>query len=163
MKVSAKSEYGVRAMVQLARAFGSGPMPLSLIAEREKISLDFLEQVMLALRNEGLVKSVRGVHGGYLLARDPNAVAVGEVIQAIEGPFVPVQCLEFVGDNQQTCCRGMHKPDCTTRDVWVLLQARVTETLNSVTLSDLCREHGATFLTEALVGPLRGQHTEVAN
>ena len=57
----------------------------------------------------------------------------------------------------------MHKPDCTTRDVWVLLQARVTETLNSVTLSDLCREHGATFLTEALVGPLRGQHTEVAN
>ena len=89
MKVSAKSEYGVRAMVQLARAFGSGPMPLSLIAEREKISLDFLEQVMLALRNEGLVKSVRGVHGGYLLARDPDSVAVGEVIQAIEGPLSP--------------------------------------------------------------------------
>lgn len=158
MKVSAKSEYGVRAMVQLARAYGNGPVPLSQVAEREKISLDYLEQVMLALRNHGLVRSMRGVHGGYLLAKAPEQITVGAVLGAIEGPFVPMQCLEFVGDGQETCCMGMLKPDCTTRDVWVLLQTRVTETLNSVTLLDLCHEHRVSFLAGERSRPLAAVH-----
>ena len=142
MKVSAKSEYGVRAMVQLARAYGKGPMPLSEIAEKEHISPDFLEQLMVALRNKGLVKSVRGARGGYLLAVDPSEITLGDVMWSMDGPFVPVQCLDFVGETQDTCCMGILKPDCSTRDVWVLLRERVTETMNSVRLSDLCRETG---------------------
>lgn len=142
MKVSAKSEYGVRAMVQLARAYGQGPVPLSHIAEKEQISQDFLEQLMAGLRHKGLVKSLRGAHGGYLLIQDPAEVTVGDVMAAVEGPFVPMQCLEFAGADQQTCCMGVHKPECVTRDVWALLQEKVNETLHSITLADLCREGG---------------------
>lgn len=142
MKVSAKSEYGVRAMAQLARAYGNGPVPLSQIAEKERISLDFLEQLMVILRNKGLVKSVRGVRGGYLLAMPPEEISVRDIIWAVDGPFVPIQCLEFAGEDQETCCMGVLKPDCTTRDVWILLQEKVTETLRAVTLADLCREQG---------------------
>lgn len=143
MKVSAKSEYGVRAMVHLARAYGRGPVPLSEIAAQEHISLDFLEQVMVALRNKGFVKSARGAHGGYMLAQAPDQITVGDVMWSIDGPFVPMQCLEFVDEDQDTCCMGLLKPDCTTRDVWLLLQEKVTETLNSVTLADLSKESGA--------------------
>ena len=143
MKVSAKSEYGVRAMVQLARAYGKGPVPLSYVAETEHISQDFLEQLMLVLRQKGLVRSTRGAHGGYVLTMDPREISVGDVMAAVEGPFVPMQCLEFAGENQETCCMGILKPDCTTRDVWALLQEKVNETLGSVTLADLSREEGA--------------------
>lgn len=147
MKVSAKSEYGVRAMVQLARAFGNGPVPLSQIAERERISLDFLEQLMVALRNKGLVSSVRGVHGGYLLALPPTEISVRDVMWAVDGAFVPIQCLEFAGEDQETCCMGILKPDCVTRDVWILLQEKVTETLQAVTLAALCHEPGEPLQT----------------
>ncbi len=145
MKVSAKSEYGVRATVHLARAYGHGPVPLSEIAVQEHISLDFLEQVMVSLRNKGFVKSVRGARGGYLLAFAPDQITVGDVMWSVDGPFVPMQCIEFSGEDQGTCCMGVLKPDCTTRDVWLLLQEKVTETLNSVTLADLCKEAGKSF------------------
>lgn len=143
MKISARSEYGVRAMVQLARVYGQGPLPLNQIAERENISLDFLEQLMVGLRNKGLVRSVRGARGGYVMAISPEEVSVGDVVWAIEGPFVPMQCLELVGDEQDTCCMGKLKPDCTTRDVWQVLRDRVTETLNAITLAELSRGHVA--------------------
>lgn len=141
MKVSAKSEYAVRAMVYLARSFGQGPVPLSQVAEREHIPLDFLEQVMLLLRNAGLVKSMRGVHGGYLLAHAPEGVTVGAVMAAVEGPPVPVSCIDALADDQQTCNMGVLMLDCSTRDVWVTLYERISETLNGISLADLCREH----------------------
>ena len=142
MKVSAKSEYGVRAMVQLARAYGKGPVPLSYVAGKERISLDFLEQLMLILRNQGLVRSVRGVHGGYMLALEPRQISVSDVMQAMDGPFMPAQCLELTASEPGVCNLGITMLDCTTRDVWMLLQERVTETLSAVTLADLCHEQG---------------------
>lgn len=142
MRVSARSEYGVRAMVQLARAYGRGPVPLSQVAEKERMPLDFLEQLMGALRNKALVKSVRGVHGGYMLAQDPHQISVGDIMRAVDGAFVPAQCLELTGDHQKTCGMGIIMLDCTTRDVWLLLQEKVTETLNGITLASLCHEQG---------------------
>lgn len=139
MRVSAKSEYAVRAMVYLARAHGRGPVPLSQVAEREHIPLDFLEQVMLQLRNHGLVKSVRGVHGGYLLATEPGHVTVGAIMEAVEGPPVPIHCVETSPEDPTLCSMGVTMLDCTTRDVWVLLYGRIAETLNAVTLADLAR------------------------
>ena len=136
MRISARAEYGVRAMVQLARSHGSGPVPLSYVAERERISQDFLEQLMVTLRQKGLVRSVRGVHGGYLLAGRPDAISVGDVMTAVDGPFIPMQCLD--GAHDATCTMGMTLYDCSTRDVWALLQEKVMETLNGVTLADLC-------------------------
>lgn len=142
MRVSAKAEYGVRAMVRLAREYGRGPVPLSQVAEKERISLDFLEQLMLSLRQKGLVTSVRGAHGGYTLALDPARISVGDVMTAVDGPFVPMQCVDFSTDGA-TCTMGVSLPECTTRDVWVLLQEKVMETLNGVSLASLCHEQPA--------------------
>jgi Rrf2 family protein len=139
MRVSAKSEYAVRAMVYLARSFGQGPVPLSQVAEREHIPLDFLEQVMLQLRNHGLVKSVRGVHGGYQLVAEPAQLSVGAVMAAVEGPPLPVHCVEGSAEDPSLCTMGVTMLDCTTRDVWVLLYDRIADTLNSVSLADLCQ------------------------
>ena len=141
MRVSARSEYAVRAMVHLARAYGQGPVPLSQVAERERMSLDFLGQLMLAQRNKGLVKSARGVHGGFMLAMHPSQVSVGEVMRAVE-PFALMQCLELSPEDQPTCGMGITMLDCTTRDVWALLQEKMNQTLNSVSLADLCHEQG---------------------
>lgn len=127
-------------MVQLARAYGNGPVPLSRVAEKERMPSDFLEQLMLALRHKGFVESVRGVHGGYLLALEPGQISVGDVMTAVDGPFIPMQCLDPAHD--ATCTMGMTVFDCTTRDVWALLQEKVMETLNGVTLADLCHEQG---------------------
>lgn len=150
MRVSARAEYGVRAMVQLARAHGSGPVPLSQVAEKERISQDFLEQLMVTLRQRGLVRSVRGVHGGYLLAMEPGQISVGDVMTAVDGPFVPMQCLDPAHD--ATCTMGMSVYDCTTRDVWALLQEKVMETLNGVSLADLCHAQGEPLRQIAMVG-----------
>jgi len=141
VRVSAKSEYAVRAMVYLARAHGRGPVPLSQVAEREHIPLDFLEQVMLLLRNRGLVKSVRGVHGGYLLAAPSEDLSVGDVMNAVEGQPIPVPCIELPAGDQQTCTMGQIMLDCSTRDVWVLLYSTISQTLNSVSLADLGGSH----------------------
>lgn len=139
MRISAKSEYGVRAMVRLARQFGDGPIPLSQVAAREKISLDFLEQLMLLLRRQGLVHSARGIHGGYLLALPPSTISVGDVMRAVEGPMVNMPCLDR-GEGDDPCCTmGIHVAGCATRDVWALLQEKITQTLDGVTLADLCQ------------------------
>jgi Rrf2 family transcriptional regulator, cysteine metabolism repressor len=150
VRVSARAEYGVRAMVQLARSHGSGPVPLSQVAEKERISQDFLEQLMVTLRQRGLVRSVRGVHGGYLLAMEPGQISVGDVMTAVDGPFIPMQCLDPAHDT--TCTMGMSVYDCTTRDVWALLQEKVMETLNGVTLADLCHAQGEPLRQIAMVG-----------
>lgn len=142
MRISAKSEYGVRAMVMLARRHGEGPVPLSLVAEQERISVDFLEQLMLNLRRRGLVRSVRGIRGGYLLALAPTEISVGDVMRAVEGPVVNMPCLDHAEGGDPCCSMGMHVAECTTRDVWALLQEKINQTLNGISLRDLCQQQG---------------------
>jgi len=142
VRISAKSEYGVRAMVALARRHGAGPVPLSLVAEQERISSDFLEQLMLNLRRRGLVRSVRGIHGGYLLAQTPAEISVGDVMRAVEGPVVNMPCLDHSAAADPCCSMGMHVAECATRDVWALLQDKINQTLDAISLADLCRQQG---------------------
>ncbi len=140
MKVSAKSEYGVRAMVLLARSYGQGPIPLNQVAERERIPLPFLGQLMIPLLHDGMVTSVRGAHGGYQLARDPADISVGEVMRSIDGPIALSHCLEFGAGEQGTCGMGVLIVDCTTRDVWAVLQEKISQMLDTFTLADLCHK-----------------------
>jgi Rrf2 family protein len=137
VKLSAKAEYGVRMMADLAAAYGHGPLPLSQVAERQGISVDFLEQLIGALRKKGLVESVRGARGGYRLAKPPQDITVGDVIYALEGPFVPMICLEVDHEHQPDCCSRL--AFCTTRDVWVRLRDQVNATLTAISLADLVR------------------------
>ncbi len=140
MRISAKGEYGVRAMVILALVFYDGPVPLREIAERECISYQFLEQIFLPLRRAGLVTSVRGAKGGYILAKPPNEINVGDIIRALEGPIAPVECV--AEGKADSCSRG---DICLTRGVWQRLRDSMSEVLDDITLADvLCMSADST-------------------
>ena len=133
MKLSAKVEYGVRAMAVLAFYHQTGPLPLRKIAEQEEISLKFLEQIVPELRRSGLISSVRGSRGGYILSRSPDQIKVGDIVRAVEGPITPVNCLsEKEGDS---CCH--RKEACLTRPVWERLRDKINDVLDEVTLNEL--------------------------
>lgn len=132
MKLSAKGEYGVRAMVILALEFRAGPIPLREIAERENISYQFLEQIFLPLRRAGLLESVRGAKGGYTLARPPDKINVGDVIRALEGPIAPVVCV--AEGSTEKCDRST---GCLTRGIWEKLRDSMSEVLDKITLADV--------------------------
>jgi Rrf2 family protein len=133
MKVSTRGEYGLRAMVSLARMYGRGPMPLSVIAQDSAVPLAYLEQLMLPLRRAGLVVSTRGAHGGYELARPPEQVKVGEIYRVMEGPIAPMDCVRE-GANEDICPMI---DGCATRLVRLKLRDSIVEVLDSTTLADL--------------------------
>ena len=89
---STRGEYGVRLMVELARHLGGGPVSLSEMADHENLPRPYLEQLVVSLREAGLVTSTRGARGGYELARDPAEIRMSQVIQALEGPIAPMVC-----------------------------------------------------------------------
>ncbi len=132
MRLSTRGEYGVRTMVELASAYGTGPVSLGRIADSENLSLAYLEQLIAVLRREGLVESVRGAHGGYQLAMAPEKISVGDIVRALEGPIAPVDC---VAEGKEGRCG--RETVCATRSVWVSVRDRIAETLDSVTLADL--------------------------
>ncbi len=134
MKLSARVEYGVRAMAVLAFHYQEGPLPLREIAGREGISFQFLEQIFPDLRRARLIDSVRGVRGGYLLARPPAEINVGDIVRAVEGPIAPVSCLVDAAPGESCCSRT---EGCLTRHVWEKLRDRINEVLNDVSLADL--------------------------
>ncbi len=134
MKLTAKGEYGVRAMVRLALHYKDGPLPLPEIARKENISLQFLEQIFLTLRRDGLIESTRGARGGYVLAKTPKMIPIGDIVKALEGPIAPVECLVEQDENKQTCDR---QEECLTRGVWEKLRDRMREVLDDITLDDM--------------------------
>lgn len=142
MKLSAKVEYGVRAMAMLAFYYRGGPLPLREIAEQENISLNFLEQIFPDLRRGGLITSVRGSRGGYMLSRSPAEIKIGDIVRAVEGPITPVNCLADNG--KDPCCH--RREGCLTRQVWERLRDKINDVLDDVSLDELvdCKPAGPT-------------------
>ena len=134
MRLSAKGEYGVRAMICLALNFQSGPVPLSAIAAGENISQQFLEQIFAVLRQKGLVHSTRGAKGGYSLAFPPEQICVGDIIRALDGPITPVNCLSEKEKEADRCNRA---DVCLARSVWEKLRDHVNHFLDNITLRDM--------------------------
>lgn len=134
MRLSARGEYGVRAMICLALNFQSGPVPLSAIALGENISQQFLEQIFAVLRRKGLVSSTRGARGGYSLTHPPDKIRVGDIIRALEGPITPVNCLSE-REQEEDCCTRVDV--CLARNVWKKLQDRINNLLDNITLQDM--------------------------
>lgn len=136
MKVSTRGEYGVRAMVALAKHFGEGPISIGTMARESSVPYAYLEQLIVPLRKSGLVESKRGAQGGYVLSRSPELVKVGEVYRVMEGPVAPMDCVsEDVTD--QTCPLI---PGCQTRPVWIKVRDSIVDALDSMTLADLVRQ-----------------------
>jgi Rrf2 family protein len=133
MKVSTRGEYGVRAMVALARHYGEGPMSITDIARVSSVPPAYLEQLIAPLRRASLVQSKRGARGGYILARAPEQVRIGEIYRVMEGPVAPMDCVsENLAD--QTCpLIG----NCETRPVWLKMRDSIVDVLDSTTLADL--------------------------
>lgn len=133
MKISTKGRYGLRALVDLSLNGKNGfPVLLSDIAKRQGISDKYLEQIATQLHRAGIVKTVRGRKGGYLLGRPEKDIKVSEVIAALEGPICVVDCV-----NEPDSCAKT--PVCSTRDIWALLSKRIEETLAAFTIADLAK------------------------
>jgi len=130
MKISTKIRYGARAMVELASHYGEGPIELKEIANKENISLKYLEQVINPLRADGLVKAIRGAKGGYSLAKPPSEICLYDVIEILEGPLNLLECL---GDAK--ACQRISS--CVTREVWKEVSDAISKIFYSVTLEDM--------------------------
>lgn len=123
MKISTKGRYGLTIMMELALKFGEGPTSLKSIAEKNGLSEHYLEQAHRPLRNAGLVKSIRGAYGGYILSRETNTITAGDIIRVLEGPISPVDFTE--------------EDDPAKRDLWLRIRDSIADVLDSTTLSDL--------------------------
>lgn len=144
VKISTRAQYGCRALLDLALRWGNEPVPLKDIATREDISLHYLEHLISPLVGAGIVRSVRGAHGGVQLGRPPQEVKLNEVIELLEGSTTPVECL----DNPETCPRH---DICVTRDVWGEMKKAIDGVLSSITLQDLVeRQKAKAKSTEAM-------------
>ena len=130
MKLSSRTRYGMRAVLELSMEYGKKPMQIKTIADREDISNKYLEQLIAMLKAAGLVRSIRGPRGGYVLARPPQEITLKEVFLTLEGPMVPADCLQ----HPDFCPRCT---DCATREIWHELQDSITRVLESYTLADL--------------------------
>lgn len=135
MRLSTGGRYALRAMVDLALHADRGPVSRSDITERQGISVHYIEQLFVKLRRAGLIKSVRGPGGGYILARNAEDIRAGDVIRAVEGPIALVYCVE--PQNRPPCHR---MPRCVTHLLWKRLSKEIAEILDSVTLKDLCEQ-----------------------
>jgi Rrf2 family protein len=137
IKVSTRSTYAVRAMVDLARSSTSGhPERLGAIAERQQIPLPYLEQIFSKLKKAGLVQAVRGPQGGYLLNRSPDAITLGDIVTVLEGPLEPVLCSH--PQNRHPQC---HEVDgCASRAVCNELDGQLNQVLSRNTLATLAGE-----------------------
>lgn len=133
MKLSTKGRYALRLMLDIALRPFDGPVPLKDIAQREEISVKYLEQLVPSLTRAGLLRSVRGIGGGYLLTRKAEEYTVGEILRAAEGELVPVECA-----GKGNCCqRAAH---CVTIEVWQDIARAINSVVDHRTLADLvCR------------------------
>lgn len=129
--VSTKGRYALRVIIDLAENGSEGYTPMKNVAERQGISLKYLERILPLLVSAGLVEGVHGKGGGYKLSRKPAKITVGEVLRAAEGDIAPVACLEC---NADICSR---QDTCRTLPMWVKLDEMINTYLDSVTIKDL--------------------------
>jgi Rrf2 family cysteine metabolism transcriptional repressor len=121
-------------MVQLGRRYGTGPASLAEMAADEELPRAYLEQLVMSLRDAGLVASTRGAHGGYELTRPPAEIRMSEIIRALEGPIAPMLCATTDPEHALTCDRSSR---CTVNVLWVRVRDAISGALDSMTLADL--------------------------
>jgi Rrf2 family cysteine metabolism transcriptional repressor len=144
MMFSTKAEYGVRAMVELARRAGQDPagtesvVPLAEIATHDGMPLSYLEHLAARLRKAGLIDSRRGSRGGYLLARPAAQITMAEVVEALEGSIAPIECISQGPDGSVVCSRESDPHHaCPTKLLWTRVRFAIVRTLQETTLADL--------------------------
>lgn len=132
MKLSTKGRYGLRAAVDLAIFAKDEPISISTIAAREDLSESYLEQLFAKLKKAGLVHSIRGINGGYQLARPADEISVGDVLRALEGDMVVVDC----PDSENGCAKF---GSCVTKYVWKRINNSINDTMDAMTLEEIAQ------------------------
>lgn len=135
MKFSKKSEYGLRALIELTKNFGY-PMTRQQIAERQNVPVVFLEQILLSLKHAGLLASTRGVQGGYALIKQPSKVTLGQVIRILDGPLAPIACVSKTAFQKCQDCPYAKKAYCPLQHVMRGVRNAVADILDNYSLED---------------------------
>lgn len=135
MKLSTKGDYATRAVLYLAQCYGQGVVQIHEIARQQKIPIKYLEQILLTLKNVGILRSKKGVKGGYYLARSPEEITLGEVVRAMDGPLAPIKCAST--NFYERCPEELN---CGMRNVWLEVRNAIANILDNTTFSDLCED-----------------------
>ena len=138
MRLSSKGQYAVRAIIDLSYYSKNNLIPISLkdIAERESISIHYLEQIFFTLKKAGIVRSLRGPNGGYVLNKKPSEILIGDIIASVE-PIEIISCI-IKAKNKKECER---KSICLAFDMWNSISTKITGFLNSITIEDVINEY----------------------
>ena len=151
MRLSRRSEYGLRAMVDLVRHEGQGPIPLTTLATRNRLPAKFLEQIMATLKHAGLVRTTLGTHGGYTLAAQASSVSIGRVVRLLDGALAPLGCVSL---RYYEPCSCPDEATCPLRDAMIDVRDAMLEVLDSESLAQLAARPG-----RASIDP-RGRHAD---
>ncbi len=141
MKLSKKSEYGLRALLELSQFYGKETLQRQEIAERQHIPVEFLEQILLALKRAGLLASRRGTKGGYTLIKSPDAITLGQVIRILDGPLAPIACVSKTAYQKCRDCPYASKPHCPLQDAMGEVRNAIADILDHYTLNDFAFGH----------------------
>lgn len=140
MKLSTKGRYGLKAMLDIAVNVESGCVPIKSISMRQSISEPYLEQLFSSLKKSGLVNSIRGAQGGYVLSDKPENITVGQILRALEGSLAPVDCvLEKDFTNPGSVCQSADC--CVIKGVWEKIRDSINNVVDSITLEDLVQDY----------------------
>jgi len=146
MRLSRRSEYGLRALVDLVRHEGDGPIALASLAQRNRLPAKFLEQIMATLKHAGIVRTTLGAHGGYQIAADPGAVSVGRVIRLLDGALAPLGCVSL---RYYEPCSCVDEATCPLRDTMLDVRDAILAILDNETLADLAARKGRASIDPA--------------
>lgn len=136
MRITTLAEYGVICALHLAKRTESGPVNGREIARLERLPADYVEQILLRLRRAGVITSTRGAHGGYVLARPPSEISIRDVVHASELETFDLHCVSHPVEEDR--CSASH--NCSIRPVWQMLQGKIDDVLQSVSLADLLHD-----------------------
>jgi len=134
MKLSTKTRYGTRAIIDIAQNSENGRTMLKDIAARQSLSPKYLDHILSAMRRAGLIRNIRGKGGGYILSKTPASITVKDILEAVDGTFEPVECLS----NTDLCD---NVPSCAARDVWLRMKEAVDGVLEEATLQSLLEKN----------------------
>ena len=151
VRLSRRSEYGLRALVDLVHHQGDGPIALAALAERNRLPTKFLEQILATLKHAGIVRTTLGAHGGYALAADPAAISIGRVIRLLDGALAPVGCVSL---RYYEPCSCVDEARCPVRDVMIDVRDAMLAILDTETLAEMAARPG-----RAEIDP-RGRHAD---
>jgi Rrf2 family protein len=151
VRISKRADYALRALFTLVDHFGSAPIPIRELARRNDVPKKFLEQIMLDLKSQGWVKSEPGVRGGYLLAKKPDKITMGEVIRHFDGILAPIGCVSVTGYE-----RCSQEPVCKFRRVFLDVRNYVAGAMDKALLSDIAK-HAPVSKREISAGFIGGE------